>query len=1149
MARKNPPSNKSSTTTRKAVTKKTNVKPTKSAAAATATARASTKKGTAGKNSHCYECPITHQPVYIAKATLKDLKSPSTYSNSKSRHKRLWTITSPQVRNDVYVQAAEAIANYEQSLLPSFGGRSWQVTCRLTEPNWSGQVLFRAWKGRMELAVLPHLLDKIPTPPTWAGKKSRPDEYQSVPIDGGASMSNGSNNNNVSNCSGASSVSSIQDLQQREISSLSQLAWNLREGNKYPVPSVSIKWITPENKVFHSRKTAWEHATEMAEREVQINKCIRGIGASGKLLQPFFPAVAMTLNVGKLRFERDGLWVVGQELDWQESRAEALEEEDIREEERKQLMEPKTGLALFLQKNKASYRETHKDCTSFRQAEIELRQLWKTLPRSQQEVWNKQVRKDRRKVAGTNNSNDGGKQKTAAKKGKKTKSEPEPEVALSMTPKAFYVKSRRYEYQKERRAQGWPISLSEADIWLKEAWKTSMTQEMRDEWKRRLIAHDEAQARNQSEEEQQGMETMDLGKMSAKSSATESASRVLEVSEANTQEDDSSAVAKRCDNVENGSQRKCIPESTIEDNRCEGLNKQMDEPESEDAMPTSEFSSQADHPLQNEVSYHAQQDSSVDGNVRNEEPTGGRSERALEIETAFGGQCFQKLNQPKTEKDINSDVTVQQGDTSGLPNGRHHSKRETSNTCKDVQKEVHTDKTNKVLPESDDCSHSNRSLTENGTGADSKLDTIADSDPDRQAAHCQQATMKVDGTACKIKNEKDSSIEFMEQDPKIMGTSDPTPLAPTSETKIVVDAASSPSPTTVTAALDLDNIVLSFKATSKKQLARKQQQQQQPSKQARQRWCMNQEQIDLCFAACMDHFDTVMRTVKARDLHRELQDGFDVLRERGHGRYDMELPAFDTEVFNFLTDTEKAPWMPVVREILGDDAVLIHKGCFLSLPGAAPQEYHQDGVHLTTQTQKPCHAINVFIPLVDLNTRNGPTEFCLGSHMLGLEGYDRDFVETPKVEAGRPVIFDYRLGHRGLGNSSQACRPIVYCTYARGASENGMKEFRDSVNFSRKRYHRIGELSSAPISREERRNNRKRSIEARKEEELLQKVLSESCKDTTVPQNETRAPPQQEEKKLKVLGDVETNAVADKTNEVGASSEVNNSLGEGVPPV
>jgi len=153
-----------------------------------------------------------------------------------------------------------------------------------------------------------------------------------------------------------------------------------------------------------------------------------------------------------------------------------------------------------------------------------------------------------------------------------------------------------------------------------------------------------------------------------------------------------------------------------------------------------------------------------------------------------------------------------------------------------------------------------------------------------------------------------------------------------------------------------------------------------------------------------------MRTVKARSLHHELADGFDVLRERGRGRFDMELSQFDTPEYSFLTDPRKAPWMPIVKQILGDDATLVHKGCFMSLPGSETQVYHQDGVHLNKKTHKPCYAINVFVPLVDYDMTNGPTEFCLGTHYLECENFVKENVYTPCVTAGTPVIFDYRLG-------------------------------------------------------------------------------------------------------------------------------------------
>ena len=238
------------------------------------------------------------------------------------------------------------------------------------------------------------------------------------------------------------------------------------------------------------------------------------------------------------------------------------------------------------------------------------------------------------------------------------------------------------------------------------------------------------------------------------------------------------------------------------------------------------------------------------------------------------------------------------------------------------------------------------------------------------------------------------------------------------------------------------------------------------------KWSLNEQQIQMCYDAGMEHYDQIMRTVTARDLFRELQDGFDLLRERGRGRWDMNLPEFDTCSYAFLNDIKKSPWMPIVREILGNEVVLIHKGIFLSMPGSSKQVYHQDGPHLTTQYQKPCHAINVFVPLVDLTLDNGPTEFCLGSHILGYDELDEGYVTTPTVSAGTPIIFDYRLGHRGLGNSSTTCRPIVYCTYA--ASMDG-KEFRDSANFSRKRYHRIGELVEKGLTRAERADKRQRT--------------------------------------------------------------------------
>ena len=78
-------------------------------------------------------------------------------------------------------------------------------------------------------------------------------------------------------------------------------------------------------------------------------------------------------------------------------------------------------------------------------------------------------------------------------------------------------------------------------------------------------------------------------------------------------------------------------------------------------------------------------------------------------------------------------------------------------------------------------------------------------------------------------------------------------------------------------------------------------------------------------------------------------------------------------------------------------------GCFLGLPGAGEQLWHCDNEHLftsepnfdilgsksdgffennNTQAILPCHILNIFIPLVDVEAGNGGTEFCLGSHFF-----------------------------------------------------------------------------------------------------------------------------------------------------------------------
>ncbi len=100
------------------------------------------------------DCPYTDQKVWISKATLSDLKpgkngSGGIHGGGGQKKKRLWTISSSKIRQDHYADVAQALSIYEQELLPSSGGRSWEVFVTLSEPN--GRVLFRSWKGQMEV--------------------------------------------------------------------------------------------------------------------------------------------------------------------------------------------------------------------------------------------------------------------------------------------------------------------------------------------------------------------------------------------------------------------------------------------------------------------------------------------------------------------------------------------------------------------------------------------------------------------------------------------------------------------------------------------------------------------------------------------------------------------------------------------------------------------------------------------------------------------------------------------------------------------------------------------------------------------------------------------------------------------------------------
>lgn len=132
---------------------------------------------------------------------------------------------------------------------------------------------------------------------------------------------------------------------------------------------------------------------------------------------------------------------------------------------------------------------------------------------------------------------------------------------------------------------------------------------------------------------------------------------------------------------------------------------------------------------------------------------------------------------------------------------------------------------------------------------------------------------------------------------------------------------------------------------------------------------------------------------------------------------------------------------------------LLYAGVVHSFARENPQDpipeaqlWHRDGPSVFTDKHHASHCINVFVPLVDVSTKNGTTEFIAGTHDDRMfEDVASDVLLTAQqdpsvqhklavradVAAGTVIAFDTRVLHRGLANASMLERPVLYFTMAR----------------------------------------------------------------------------------------------------------------------
>jgi hypothetical protein len=151
----------------------------------------------------------------------------------------------------------------------------------------------------------------------------------------------------------------------------------------------------------------------------------------------------------------------------------------------------------------------------------------------------------------------------------------------------------------------------------------------------------------------------------------------------------------------------------------------------------------------------------------------------------------------------------------------------------------------------------------------------------------------------------------------------------------------------------------------------------------------------------------------------------------GQARYDITLRM--TGAFGRTEVIANTLLLKVLAPLLGDEMQMSNLTVVVAHPGATKQHAHSDHPHLFSEPgvspALPVYAVNVAVPLVDVDIAMGPTGIWLGSHR-----------SEPKVltdptacalQRGDCLLLDYRTLHAGLPNRSERARPIVYMVYAR----------------------------------------------------------------------------------------------------------------------
>ena len=149
------------------------------------------------------------------------------------------------------------------------------------------------------------------------------------------------------------------------------------------------------------------------------------------------------------------------------------------------------------------------------------------------------------------------------------------------------------------------------------------------------------------------------------------------------------------------------------------------------------------------------------------------------------------------------------------------------------------------------------------------------------------------------------------------------------------------------------------------------------------------------------YFHALMKTYECQAEFNaatpSLESGYSNFRQRGPGRFEIIAEFITDKVVPLLAnakDVQDTLTYLLCNPLMEVEKKLMSSGCFLSLTGSETQNYHTDGPALSDVVDLFPYAVNVFVPLVAVDSRNG-TEFIPGSHVVG---------EHKKVKSVRPSV-------------------------------------------------------------------------------------------------------------------------------------------------